>query len=389
MKINHGIMLLVILSVIFASGCTGTRDLDEKIDEQPTDEMNGQEQIWIDSFNMEECNFSSTGENEYFILKPGYQLTLEGPDEDNNSVKLIITILNATRTIDGVETRVMEERESVNGVLEEISWNFFAICTQTQDVYYFGEDVDIYEEGEVVSHDGAWKAGIDDARAGIMMHGTNQVGYRYYQEVAPDIALDRAEIITDRATLETPSGNFTHVLKIKETTPMEPDAMEYKFHAPGIGLIKDEELLLTSYEFIDLNTFPAYITWQYAEEIASGAANGIVTGVRAEERGEGLVYIVELVDNDIATSVSINALTGIIITKETSEYSGEPVDTSEKITEEQAKEIALGAVTGTVTNVALERKGGKLRYVVEINNNNVETDVLIDMVTGEIIGIEN
>lgn len=388
MKIKYGIMLLVILSVIFASGCTGTRYLDEQIDEKPTDEMNDQEQIWVDSFNMEACDFSSTGENEYFILKPGYQLTLEGPDEENNSVKLIITILNATRTIDGVETRVMEERESVNGIIEEISWNFFAFCTQTQDVYYFGEDVDIYEEGEVVSHDGAWKAGIDDARAGIMMHGTYQVGYRYYQEVAPDIALDRAEIITNSEKMETPSGTFTNVLKIKETTPMEPDAMEYKFHAPGIGLIKDEELLLTSYEFIDLNTFPAYITQQYAEEIALGASNGTVTGVRAEERGEGLVYIVELVDNYKATSVSINALTGVIVTAETSEYTGEPV-VSEKITEEQAKEIALGAVTGTVTNVALERKAGKLVYVVEINNNNVETDVLIDMVTGEIIGIEN
>jgi uncharacterized membrane protein YkoI len=390
MKIKIGITFLLVLSIILASGCTNTRN-GEQVNrgEEPTHKINEQEQTWIDSFNLEECDFSPTGNNNYFILEPGYQLTLAGYDEENNSVELVITVLNATRTIDGVETRVMEERESVDGVLEEISWNFLAFCKQTKDIYYFGEEVDIYDEGEVVSHDGAWKAGSGDVRAGILMPGTIQLGYKYYQEVAPGIAMDRAEILNDDETLKTPAGTFTNCLKIEESTPLEPTALEYKLHAPDIGLIKDEELLLTHYGFIDLDNFTAYITQQYAEEIASGVASGTVTGVMVKEREDGLVYIVKLVDKNVATDVTIDALTGVIITKETSDYTGEPFNTSETITEEQAKEIALTAVSGTVTDVALERKSGKLVYVVEIRNNYVETDVIIDIITGKIIKIEN
>ena len=56
--------------------------------------------------------------------------------------KLIVTVLNETREIDGIMTRVVEEREWRNGKLKEISLNFFAICADTKDVFYFGEDVD-------------------------------------------------------------------------------------------------------------------------------------------------------------------------------------------------------------------------------------------------------
>jgi uncharacterized membrane protein YkoI len=388
MKIKHGIIFLLVLGIIFASGCTDT-DIQ---DEQPGLPSNGtdiKEQAWIDSFNIEECDFSATGENKYFILKPGYQLILEGYDEENNSVELVITILNFTRTINGVETRIMEERESVNGELEEISWNFFSFCTQTGDIYYFGEEVDIYDEGEVVSHEGTWQAGIGDARAGIMMYGTIQSGIKYYQEIAPGVAMDRAEIISDIETLKTPSGTFSDVLKMYETTPLEPGVAEYKFHAPGIGLIKDEELLLTSYGYIDLDNFTTYITQQYAEEIASGVSTGTVTKVIPEQSKDGLVYLVEIVDQSTLTSVSIDALTGEIVATETSEYTGQPVENTAQITEEQAKAIALNAVSGTVTDVTKERKSGKFVYVVEINRNGMETDVLIDIVTGEIIRIEN
>lgn len=383
MNKKQGIIFLFILGVIFASGCTGTTDIEE-----PPLEASEQEQTtWVDTFNTGECDFSSTGQNEYFILETGYQSVLKGLDEDNDPVELIITILNATRTIDGVETRVMEEREIVNGELEEISWNFFAICRQTEDVYYFGEDVDIYEGGEVVSHDGAWKAGIDGARAGIMMPGTIEIGYRYYQEVAPGIAMDRAEILKDNGTLETPAGTFTSVLEIQESTPLEQD-IESKLHAPGIGIIKDEELLLTGYGFIDLNNFTAFITRQYAKEIASGVATGSVTGVFTGEVEEKVVYIVRLVDKNEATNVTIDALTGGIVTKETSVITGEATP-GEKITEEQAKEIALNALPGTVTEVGIEKKFGKLVYVVEITKNYIEKDVIIDIETGEVIRIES
>jgi hypothetical protein len=203
---------------------------------------------WTESFNLEECNFSPTGRNNCFILEPGYQLTLEGVG-GQEGVQLVITVLNETVTIGDVETRVVEERETENGVLVEVSRNFFAICTQTGSVFYFGEDVDIYEDGEIVSHEGAWRAGTGGAKAGLMMPGIILLGARYYQEVAPGVAMDRAEILNSEEIVESPAGRFDKCLKIEETTPLEPGVKEYKFYAEGIGLVRDEDLLLTEYGF--------------------------------------------------------------------------------------------------------------------------------------------
>jgi hypothetical protein len=171
---------------------------------------------------------------------------LEGED-DGEQVRLVITVLNETKVVDGVETRVVEERESQDGKLVEVSRNYFAICTRTNSVFYFGEDVDLYRNGRIVGHDGSWQAGVDDARPGIIMPGTVLLGARYYQEIAPEVALDRAEIESLTGTLRTPAGEFTNVLETEETTPLEPDAEEFKFYAPGIGLIKDGPLELVSF----------------------------------------------------------------------------------------------------------------------------------------------
>lgn len=203
---------------------------------------------WTEVFNLEKCSLSSTGRNDYFILEPGYKLTLEGV-EDKDTIRLEVTVLDQTRMIGNVETRVVEERETVNGGLIEISRNYFAICKQTNSVFYFGEETDIYEKGEVVSHAGAWRADSGNARAGLMMPGIVLLGARYYQEIAPGVAMDRAEVVSTNESMATPAGTFESCLETEETTPLEPEEKEYKYYAPGIGLIKDEELLLTKYGF--------------------------------------------------------------------------------------------------------------------------------------------
>jgi hypothetical protein len=206
-----------------------------------------QEPEFTDSFMIGDCGgFSSRGSNPYFILEPGFQLILEG-EEDGEELRLIITVLHETKKINGVETRVVEEMETLDGELVEISRNYFAICNRTNSVFYFGEDVDIYENGKVVSHEGAWRAGSNGARPGIMMPGTILLGGRYYQEIAPGVALDRAEIISMSQVIKTPAGTFKKCLKTEETTPLEPNARGFKFYAPGIGLIIDGPAKLTGY----------------------------------------------------------------------------------------------------------------------------------------------
>ncbi len=196
---------------------------------------------WVSDFQVDKNDLSSTGRNPFFILEPGYAQVLE-----QGSERLTITVLKDTRIVDGVETRIVEERESKNGQLVEISRNFFAISRRTNDVYYFGEEVDIYKAGKIVSHEGAWQAGTNGARFGLMMPGTPVPGYRFYQESAPGIAMDRAEIISLNEKLKTPAGDFKNVLKIVETTPLERGS-EAKYYTSGVGLLQDGTLKLVKY----------------------------------------------------------------------------------------------------------------------------------------------
>ncbi len=200
---------------------------------------------WQEEFAISNCNLLTTGRNQYFVLEPGFQLILEGSD-----TKLQVTVLDETKKIDGVVTRVVEEREWKDGQLYEVSRNYFAICEQTKDVFYFGEDVDFYRNGTVVKHDGSWLAGTNGNRAGLMMPGTPKLKMKYYQEIAPGVAMDRAEIVSLDEICKTPAGTFPGCLKVKEGSAIEIFAKEYKYHAPGIGLVRDEDLRLIKYGFI-------------------------------------------------------------------------------------------------------------------------------------------
>ena len=197
------------------------------------------------TFRVEPGEWSATGRNPFFILEPGYQLVLEGIGEE-----VTITVLDETRVVDGVTTRVVEERETDEGELIEVSRNFFAISTRTGSVYYFGEDVDIYRDGKVVRHEGEWMAGEDGARFGLIMPGEPLLGARHYQEIAPGKAMDRAEVVSLDETVKTPVGEFRDCLKVEETTPLEPRERSVKHYAPGVGLIHDGPVRLVRHGMV-------------------------------------------------------------------------------------------------------------------------------------------
>lgn len=153
--------------------------------------------------------------------------------------------------ITGIKTRVVEEREFENGRLVELSNNYFAISKTNNSVFYFGEDVNEYDEkGNLIGHSGSWRAGKNGAKPGLIMPGLGLIGARYYQDIAPGVALDRAKILRVTDSLAVPTGRFKNVLKTRETTPLEPGVVEFKFYARGIGLIKDEAVELVKYRFV-------------------------------------------------------------------------------------------------------------------------------------------
>jgi len=198
---------------------------------------------WTSVFLVEKDELLSVGRNPYFILEPGYTLVLEG-----DGSQLIITVLNETKKVDGVETRVVEERETKGGKLVEVARNYFAISKRTNDVFYFGEDVNMYKDGKIANHDGSWLSGVNGSKFGLMMPGRVLLHSRYYQEVAPNIAMDRATIVSVTETVKTPAGEFKNCVKVEETSPLSRFTTEYKYYAPGIGMVSDGEMKLVKVE---------------------------------------------------------------------------------------------------------------------------------------------
>jgi hypothetical protein len=227
--------MVVVVFALFTGGCGSSAEEDPFADPS-----------WKHRFGILRCSLASEGMNPFFVLRPGFRLVLEDDDQE-----LAITVLDEERVVDGVTTRVVEEREWRDGELIEVSRNFFAICPRTKDVFYFGEEVDDVEDGEVVGHSGAWLAGENGARPGLIMPGDPQVGMKYYQEIAPGVALDRAVVVSVDETLETPARVFSNCLMTQEGTALDTGEKEFKIYATGVGLIQDESLLLTEYGFVD------------------------------------------------------------------------------------------------------------------------------------------
>ena len=193
------------------------------------------------------CTWASTGRNPFFILEPGYVLTLSERNDEGGQPDLVITVEDETRMVDGVETRVVTEKESEKGEIVEVSRNYFALCMPRGDVFYFGEDVDDYKDGKIKGHHGEWLAGKDGARPGMVMPGDPKVGDEAYMEWAPGDAMDHFEVVAFEEKVETPAGTFTGALKVEETNPLEPGEAEYKWYGRDVGLLVDEGARLVSY----------------------------------------------------------------------------------------------------------------------------------------------
>jgi hypothetical protein len=176
--------------------------------------------------------------NPYFLFELGKTYVYEGKtDEGIETFEHIIS--SQTKTVLGINCVVLDVKEWVNGKLVEHTYDWFAQDNEG-NVWYMGEYVDNYDNnGKIVNHSGSWEAGIDGAKAGITMFAKPVKGLKYRLEYYFNEAEDEAEIIATDVTVTVPLGTFKNCLQTRDFTALEPDAQEYKYYAPGIGLIKE------------------------------------------------------------------------------------------------------------------------------------------------------
>jgi hypothetical protein len=227
---------LAICSLLAIAGC-GSDDDKPKTTETPvvaSDLPQGSEPVDLDP-----ADFTNDIDNPYWPMRPGSKWVYRGT-EGGDEVRVEVTVTNDKKIVEGIEARVLlDEVTHANGELIERTYDWYA---QDSDgnVWYLGEDTKEYEDGKVVSTGGSWQSGVDGAEAGIIVPGKPRVGLSYRQEYYEGEAEDRARVISVRASAEVPFGRFERMLKTEDTTPLEPNVVEHKYYARGIGLALKE-----------------------------------------------------------------------------------------------------------------------------------------------------
>jgi hypothetical protein len=189
-------------------------------------------------------------DNPYFPLPVGSRRTYEKMTDEGLET-VVVEVTADTKVILGVTCVVVRDTVSLDGEVIEDTFDWFA---QDADgnVWYLGEESTEYENGLPVSTDGSWEAGVDGATAGIVMWGAPMVGVTYRQEYYEGEAEDMATVLALDEAVDVPWGMFAGCLKTRDFTPLEPDAVEEKFYALGIGpvLEVDEDGVRT--ELVDV-----------------------------------------------------------------------------------------------------------------------------------------
>jgi len=177
------------------------------------------------------ANFGGPINNPLLPLIPGTTFVYVGGSESN-----VVTVTTNTVVILGVTCVEVHDRVYSEGALIEDTLDWFA-QDNAGNVWYFGENTHELEGGLIVSLEGQWTAGIDGAKPGIVMKASPMLGDFYRQEFLLGTAEDLAEVTGLNESVDVVAGHFDGCLKFQETVPLEPDALEDKFYAPGVGLV--------------------------------------------------------------------------------------------------------------------------------------------------------
>lgn len=177
---------------------------------------------------------TSIAPNPYLPLVPGQKRVYRELDGDET---ITVTVTTETREILGVKCAVVHDVVEQDGSIIEDTVDWFA-----QDIYgnvwYFGEIAQDYENGLLVSLDGSWTAGVDGAKAGILMKALPVIGETYRQEFFLGDAEDLAEVLSLTGSAVVPATSCNgNCLITRDFTPIDPDANEHKYYQPGVGLI--------------------------------------------------------------------------------------------------------------------------------------------------------
>lgn len=225
-----GLGLPLLLS---CSGEQGTQELQQTSDSaSKTAFPQSDEPVELDP-----DEFTADVSNPWFPHEPGTRWTYREITEDGEVVRVVVTATAATHEVaDGVTARIVRDTVTLDGEIIEDTLDWYA---QDDDgtVWYLGEDTAEFEDGKVTTREGSFEAGVDGAEAGVIMPASPEVGMTYRQEYYEGEAEDRGQVLALGQRAGVPAGDYGGLLQTADTTPLEPDVLEHKYYAEGVGLV--------------------------------------------------------------------------------------------------------------------------------------------------------
>ncbi len=210
-----------------------------------------------EQFNAANFSAGATIDNPLMTRTPGAQSVLEGTADRGGGVsvhRLVVTVTDLTKEIDGVTTRVLFDQDFNEGKLSEAEIAFHA-QDNGGNVWNLGEYPEEYEDGVFAGAPSTWLSGISDARGGVMMRKDPQPGTAtYFQGVIPSIQFaDIAEIVGYEPRVCIKLGCYDNVLVVKEANTFFPEeGFQLKYYAKGVGNIKVDFLGGQEQEVLEL-----------------------------------------------------------------------------------------------------------------------------------------
>jgi hypothetical protein len=220
-RVRTGVLLGVL---VLAAGCGGSNG------ETPRPLPRGAEPVELDP-----ADFSADIDHPYWPMRPGSKWVYRETDKEGTKQRVEVTVTDRTKEIMGIEARIVHDVVTQDGEPVEDTFDWYA-QDESGNVWYLGEDTKEFENGRVVSTEGSWEAGVSGAQPGILLPGEPEVGMVYRQEYLKGEAEDAAEVLSLDAKGQVPFRSFDCcLLRTKDYTPLDPDLVENKFYAKGIG----------------------------------------------------------------------------------------------------------------------------------------------------------
>jgi uncharacterized membrane protein YkoI len=205
----------------------------------------------------------------------------------------------------------------------------------------------------------------------------------YSQGWAPAVDwTDRARVYQMGQKTCVPVDCYDDVLVMDEFNRKEP-GFKVKYYARGVGLVRvgwrGEEKQQETLELVKLVRLGP-------EALAEVRAEALKLEKHANEVSKDVYALSNPMEHPLVESTALKNYKPMT----TAQRMAKAIAKGPKISEVEAVKIALNAVPGKVMGVAIEKKLGANRYVVEVlaKGDGAETDVIIDMETGKVLATE-